>query len=180
MLLILVFTYIMMLFSFSFSFSSSSSSSLSQYPHYVSHNLTSQTSKPILVPDGRLLRWTCRTTCQNDVRSAKIGNYITCGTVYLSWAFRFVIKHFTASLCLHRMVLYIVLQLLCCPVSLFSLRLLLFCHLSVGHRVWTFVRSSFLPLFSIFFFPVALWPNAGHGFIDLDVSRSHTATHHSR
>ena len=31
----------------------------------------------------------------------------------------------------------------------------------------------------IFFFPVALRPTAGHDLI-LDVSRSHTTTHHSR
>ena len=30
------------------------------------------------------------------------------------------------------------------------------------------------------FFPVALRPNAGHGLLILDVSRSHTAMHHSR
>ena len=31
-----------------------------------------------------------------------------------------------------------------------------------------------------FFFPVALRPNAGHGLLILEVSRSHTTTHHSR
>ena len=31
-----------------------------------------------------------------------------------------------------------------------------------------------------FFFLVALRPNAGHGFLILDVSRSHITTHHSR
>ena len=30
------------------------------------------------------------------------------------------------------------------------------------------------------FFPVALRPNAGHGLLMLEVSRSHTTTHHSR
>jgi len=30
------------------------------------------------------------------------------------------------------------------------------------------------------FFPVALRPNADHGLLILGVSRSHTATHHSR
>ena len=30
------------------------------------------------------------------------------------------------------------------------------------------------------FFPVALRPNAGHGLLILDVSRSHTTTHHNR
>jgi len=28
--------------------------------------------------------------------------------------------------------------------------------------------------------PVALWPNAGHGLLILEVSRSHTTRHHSR
>ena len=31
-----------------------------------------------------------------------------------------------------------------------------------------------------FFFPMALRPNAGHGLLILEVSRSHTTTHHSR
>ena len=31
-----------------------------------------------------------------------------------------------------------------------------------------------------YFFPVALRPNAGHGLLILEASRSHTATHHSR
>jgi len=31
-----------------------------------------------------------------------------------------------------------------------------------------------------FFFPVALRPNAGHGLLIPEVSRSHTTTHHSR
>ena len=31
-----------------------------------------------------------------------------------------------------------------------------------------------------FFFPVALWPNVGHGLLILEVSRSHTMMHHSR
>ena len=31
-----------------------------------------------------------------------------------------------------------------------------------------------------FFFAVALRPNAGHGLLILEVSRSHTTTHHSR
>jgi len=33
---------------------------------------------------------------------------------------------------------------------------------------------------SLFFSPVALRPNAGHGLLILEVSRSHTTTHHSR
>ena len=31
-----------------------------------------------------------------------------------------------------------------------------------------------------FFFSMALRPNAGHGLLILEVSRSHTTTHHSR
>ena len=34
--------------------------------------------------------------------------------------------------------------------------------------------------FKIFFFAVALRPNAGHGLLILEVSRSYTTTHHSR
>ena len=30
------------------------------------------------------------------------------------------------------------------------------------------------------FFAVALRPNAGHGLLILEISRSHTTTHHSR
>jgi len=30
-----------------------------------------------------------------------------------------------------------------------------------------------------FYFSVALLPNAGHGLLTLEVSRSHTTTHHS-
>ena len=32
----------------------------------------------------------------------------------------------------------------------------------------------------LIFFPVVMWPNAGHGLLILEVSRSHTTTHHSR
>jgi hypothetical protein len=140
--------------------------------------LTSQTSERILVPDGRLLRWTCRTRCQNDARSAKIGNYLTCGTLCFSWAFRLVLKHFTTSLCLHRMAFHLVLELLCCPVSLLNVRVCYFV-------IWSpcldlFQVILFATIFHFSFFPVALRPNAGHGFISLQVSRSHTTTHRSR
>jgi hypothetical protein len=40
--------------------------------------------------------------------------------------------------------------------------------------------SNFVCLFLLFFFAVALRPNAGHGLLILEVSRSHTTTHHSR
>ena len=33
-------------------------------------------------------------------------------------------------------------------------------------------------LYIYFFFALALWPNAGHGLLILEVSRSHTMTHH--
>jgi len=35
-------------------------------------------------------------------------------------------------------------------------------------------------LITLFFFAVALRPNAGHGLLILEISRSHTTTHHSR
>ena len=35
-------------------------------------------------------------------------------------------------------------------------------------------------IYIFFFFAVALRPNAGHGLLILEVSRSHTATHHSQ
>jgi len=47
------------------------------------------------------------------------------------------------------------------------------CYL-VGHRFDVYNTNI------DFFFPVALRPNAGHGLLILDVSRSHTATRHSR
>jgi flagellar biosynthesis protein FliQ len=77
------------------------------------------------------------------------------------------------------------------PFNLISLRFILlisylrFC-VSEGLFILVFVPklSLFLcyllytcPFFP--FFPVALRPNAGHG-LNLDVSRSHTTTHHSR
>jgi len=37
-----------------------------------------------------------------------------------------------------------------------------------------------MALHSYFFFPVALRPYAGHGLLILEISRSHTTTHHSR
>jgi len=41
-------------------------------------------------------------------------------------------------------------------------------------------KDKIISLILISFFPVALRPNAGHGFLILEVSRSHTTTHHSR
>jgi hypothetical protein len=45
-----------------------------------------------------------------------------------------------------------------------------------------FTLAIALPVFLLLeiFFPVALRPNAGHGLLILEVSRSHTTTHHSR
>ena len=40
------------------------------------------------------------------------------------------------------------------------------------------VMSGFI--LRIFFLPVALRPNAGHSLLILEVSRSHTTTHHIR
>jgi len=45
------------------------------------------------------------------------------------------------------------------------------------------LKSKFLKIkviFRRFFFPVTLRPNAGHGLLILEVSWSHTTTHHSR
>ena len=42
------------------------------------------------------------------------------------------------------------------------------------------VLYKLLPATAKFFSPVALRSNAGHGLLILEVSRSHTATHHSR
>jgi hypothetical protein len=41
-------------------------------------------------------------------------------------------------------------------------------------------ESEFTNSYIFFVFAVALRPKAGHGLLILDVSRSHTATHHSR
>ena len=56
-----------------------------------------------------------------------------------------------------------------------------------GNALYTFILENFWNkfvlklLFRIFiFFSVALRPNVGHGLRVLEVSRSHTATHHSR
>jgi hypothetical protein len=38
----------------------------------------------------------------------------------------------------------------------------------------------YLMLHHIYFFAVALRPNASHGLLILEVSRSHTTTHHSQ
>ena len=81
-------------------------------------SLASRTSKRILVPDCRLSRWTCRTRCQNDVRSAKIGYYITCGSVSFSTqAFYHISLPSPNGLSFCRIS---ALQLLWCPVSLFN------------------------------------------------------------
>jgi hypothetical protein len=127
--------------------------------------LTSLISKRILVREDRLSRWTCRARCQNDVRSANIGYYITCRSVAS------VLKNFI-SLCLHRMVFncYVV-------QNLFSAR---------EFAVLSFVSwSQCLDLCQVIcfvniFLCVALRPNAGHGFLILEFSRSHTTAHQSR
>jgi len=48
-------------------------------------------------------------------------------------------------------------------------------HVSANHV--TIVREV---KYKVFFSAVALRPNAGHGLLTLEVSRSHTTTHHSR
>ena len=56
-------------------------------------------------------------------------------------------------------------------------------HLIVQLVVLSLLRlhyhNSRSPLLYLFFFPVVLWPNAGHGLLILEVSKSHTTTHHS-
>ena len=44
----------------------------------------------------------------------------------------------------------------------------------------TWILNRFVFYLFIFLFAVALRPNTGHGLLLLDVSRSHTTTHHSR
>jgi len=58
------------------------------------------------------------------------------------------------------------------------------CHICMNCKyfVWStynYVSETHrLPFF--IYFPVALRPSAGHGLLILEVSRSHTTTHHSR
>ena len=47
-------------------------------------------------------------------------------------------------------------------------------------QCWVFYLRAPISMEIIFFFPLALRPNAGHGLLILEVSRSHTTTHHSR
>ena len=55
-----------------------------------------------------------------------------------------------------------------------------------GHQMFIAVFITARPLVTLFFifllfiFSVALRPNAGHGLLILEVSRSHTTTQHSR
>jgi hypothetical protein len=42
------------------------------------------------------------------------------------------------------------------------------------------ITKQMIMLISIFFIFVALRPDVGHGLLILEVSRSHTTTHHSR
>jgi hypothetical protein len=48
---------------------------------------------------------------------------------------------------------------------------------SLSVAIVDFTKSSF---YYVSFFSVALRPNAGHGLLILEVSSSHTTTHHSR
>ena len=50
---------------------------------------------------------------------------------------------------------------------------------SDGHFVWLYGRIMATNQY-IYSPPVALWANAGHGLLILEVSRSHTTTRHSR
>jgi len=55
------------------------------------------------------------------------------------------------------------------PIPRNEIEVLIGCH----------IRPLVLPVCG-FFFIVALRPNAGHGLLILEVSRSHTTTHYSR
>jgi len=50
---------------------------------------------------------------------------------------------------------------------------------SSGSLLLYFAKVKIIKIF-VFVFYVALRPNAGHGHLILEVSRSHTTTHHSR
>jgi len=52
-------------------------------------------------------------------------------------------------------------------------------HIPV-HTYITGHKSTYIYIYISFFFFVVLRPNAGHGLLILEVSRSHTTTHHSR
>jgi len=56
------------------------------------------------------------------------------------------------------------------------------CYLSVQNLFSSSLLSKNTKIKKYFFFlcPVALRPNEGHGLLILEVSRSHTTTHHSR
>jgi len=51
---------------------------------------------------------------------------------------------------------------------------------SVRHRKNVLIYSYIQQDATGFFFAVVLRPNAGHGLLILEVTRSHTTTHHSR
>jgi len=53
-------------------------------------------------------------------------------------------------------------------------------NLQLYKKFWSYPHTVFRIVITIYFFSVALRPNAGHGLLILEVSRSHTTTHHSR
>jgi len=57
----------------------------------------------------------------------------------------------------------------------------MYMHNNHCHRVTAHLQLN-IYIYIYFFFspPVALRPNAGHGLLILEVSRSHITTHHSR
>ena len=76
----------------------------------------------------------------------------------------------------HRNTISIVKPTRCTDVSsLFYFGMTLYVFLMVFLSITSSSR-----LYIYIFFPVALQPNAGHGLLILEVSRSHTTTHHSR
>jgi len=69
---------------------------------------------------------------------------------------------------------------------IYLLFIYLFIYLFIHLFIYLFIFSLFyfilfyFILFYFIFIAVALRPNAGHGLLILDVSRSHTTTQHSR
>ena len=73
------------------------------------------------------------------------------------------------------------MQALFLPVTTYGLMTARSCSLKKPHIIQKDIANVQLKLTShLFFFAVTLRPNAGHGLLILEVSRSHTTTHQSR
>ena len=72
----------------------------------------------------------------------------------------------------------------CLKILLFRYWSRVWCNYVIGLQQHVSLSPPLLALVvflaAIYFFSVALRPNAGHGLLILEVSRSHTTTHHSR